>query len=82
VSLPLALAIGHVHGRSPEYEEDVLHRQEATGVPVTTVLLGLTILRGGAAIVFLEHFALLEGVADRCLVVWCHTLKFPISGCE
>jgi hypothetical protein len=27
--LPLALAIGHVHGRSPEDEEDVLHRREA-----------------------------------------------------
>jgi hypothetical protein len=29
VLLPLALAIGHVHGRSPEDEEDVLHRREA-----------------------------------------------------
>jgi hypothetical protein len=46
VPLPLVLAIGHVHGRSPEDEEDILHRKEATGVAVTPVLLGLAILRG------------------------------------
>jgi hypothetical protein len=67
--LPLALAVGHVHSRSPKDEEDVHHRREATGVSVTAVLLGLTILRGGAAVVFLEHVTLLEGVVDRCLVV-------------
>jgi hypothetical protein len=33
MSLPLALAIGHVHGRSPEDEEDVLHCREAAGKP-------------------------------------------------
>jgi hypothetical protein len=49
--LPLALAVRHIHSRSPEDEEDILHRGEATGVTVTPVLLGLTILRGGAAIV-------------------------------
>jgi hypothetical protein len=53
----------------PGDEEDVLHRREATGVAVTTILLGLAILRGGAAVVLLEHVALLEGVVDRCLVV-------------
>jgi hypothetical protein len=69
VPLPLELAIGHVHGWSPEDEEDVVHRWEAGGVPVTTVLLSLAIFHGGAAAVFLEHVALLEGVVDQSLVV-------------
>jgi hypothetical protein len=67
VSLPLALAVRHIHGRSPEDEEDVLHRREATSVTVTPVLLGLAILRGGAAVVLLEHVALLEGVLTGVL---------------
>jgi hypothetical protein len=69
VPLSLALAVRHVHGRSPEDEEDVLHRWEATGVAITPVLLGLALLRGGAAIVLFEHIALLKGVVDRRLVV-------------
>jgi hypothetical protein len=69
MSLPLALVVGHVHGRSPEDEEDVLHRRVATDILVTAILLGLAILRGGVAVVLLEHVALLEGVVDRCLVV-------------
>jgi hypothetical protein len=39
VPLPLALAIGHVHGRPPEDEEDVFHRGEAAGVAVTASFL-------------------------------------------
>jgi hypothetical protein len=54
---------------APEDEEDVLHRREATSVSVTTVLLGLATLRGGVAVVLVEHVALLEGVVDRCLMV-------------
>jgi hypothetical protein len=73
-TLPLALAVGHVDSWSPEDEEDVLHRREATGVSVTTILLSLALLRGGAALVLLEHVALLEGVVDRCLVVWAGLL--------
>jgi hypothetical protein len=57
------MAVGHVHGWSPEDEEDVLHRREAANVPVTTVLLGLAILCSGATVVFLE------GVVDRSLVI-------------
>jgi hypothetical protein len=53
----------------PEDEEDVLHRRETAGAPITSVLLGLVLLRGDAAIVLLEHIALLEGVVDRSLVV-------------
>jgi hypothetical protein len=68
------LAAGHIHGRSFKDEEDVLHRREATGVSVTTVLLSLAILRGGAAVVLLEHVALLGGVADQSLVVWTQLL--------
>jgi hypothetical protein len=45
VSLPLALAVGHVHGWSPEYEEDVLHRRKAAAAPVTAVLLSLVASR-------------------------------------
>jgi hypothetical protein len=51
----------------------------STGVPVTTVLLGLAILRGGATVVFLEHVALLEGVVDRCLVVWARLLQHVVK---
>jgi hypothetical protein len=82
VPLSLALAVGHVYSRSPEDEENVLHRREATGVPVTTVLLGHAILRGGAAVVFLEHVALLEGVVDQCLVVWARLLQHVIEHAE
>jgi hypothetical protein len=39
VLLPLALAVGHVDGQPPEYEKDVLHRGEATGVAVTPSFL-------------------------------------------
>jgi hypothetical protein len=81
VSLPFALAVGHVDGRPPEDEEDVLHRGEATGVAVTPILLGLAVLRGGAAVEPLEHVALLEGVIDRRLVVgtWLlqHVVEYP-----
>jgi hypothetical protein len=77
--LPLALAIGHSHGRPPEDEENVLHRREAAGVSVTPVLLGLAILRGGAAVVFLEHVALLEGVVDRCLVIRAGLLEHVVE---
>jgi hypothetical protein len=54
---------------APEDEEDVFHRGEATGVAITRILLGLTILRSGAAAVSIEQAALLEGVVDRRLVV-------------
>jgi hypothetical protein len=64
VPLPLVLAVGHVHSRSLEDEEDVLHRREAIGVSITTVLLSLAILRGSAVLVLREHVALLEGVVD------------------
>jgi hypothetical protein len=69
VPLSLALAVGHVHGWSSEDEEDVLHRWEATGVAIAPVLLGLTLLRGGVAVLLFEHVALLEGVVDQRLVV-------------
>jgi hypothetical protein len=63
----------------PEDEEDVFHRGEATGVAVTPILLGLTILRGGAAVVLLEHVALLEGVVDQCLVVRAGLLQHVVE---
>jgi hypothetical protein len=73
------LAVGHVHGRSPEDEEDVINRREATGVSVTTVLLGLAILCGGAAVVLLEHVALLKGVVDRRPVVRAGLLQHVVE---
>jgi hypothetical protein len=79
VPLPLALAVGHVHGWSPKDEEDVLHRQKVAGISVTAVLLSLAILRGGAAIVLLEHVALLESVVDRSLVVGTRLLQLVIK---
>jgi hypothetical protein len=66
----------------PEDEEDVLHRREAASVPVSTILLSLTILRGGAAVVLLEHVALLEGVVDWGLVVRARLLQHIIEHAE
>jgi hypothetical protein len=40
--LSFALTVGHVHGRSPEDEEDVFHRGEAAGVAVTPSFLAST----------------------------------------
>jgi hypothetical protein len=79
VPLPLALAIGHVHGRPPEDEEDVFHCGEVAGVAVTPILLGLTILRGSAAVVSFDQVALLEGVVDWHLVVWTGLLQHVIE---
>jgi hypothetical protein len=70
VPLSLALAARHVDGRSPEDEEHVPNDGEASGVAISSVLLDLCILRGGAAVELLEHIALLEGVVHRGLVVW------------
>jgi hypothetical protein len=81
IPLPLALAIGHVHGRSPEDEDDILHRRKAAGISVTVVLLSLAILRGGAAIV-LEHVALLESVVDRSLVVGTQLFQHVVEHTE
>jgi hypothetical protein len=75
----LALAVGHVHGRSPEDEEDVLQCGEAAGVVVTPILLGLAILRGGAVVVSFEQVALLEGVVDRRLVVRAGLLEHVVE---
>jgi hypothetical protein len=63
----------------PEDEEDVLHSREATGVAVTPILLGLTVLRGGTTVEPLEHIALLEGVVDRRLVVGTWLLQHVIE---
>jgi hypothetical protein len=82
VPLPLALAVGHIDSWPPEDEEDVLHCGEATGVTVTPVLLGLAILRGGAAVLFFEHVALLEGVVDWCLVIRARLLQHVVEYAE
>jgi hypothetical protein len=79
VPLPLALAAGHVDGWPPEDEEDVLHNGEVAGVAITPVLLGLVVLRGGAAVEPLEHVALLEGVVDRRLVVGTWLLQHVVE---
>jgi hypothetical protein len=63
----------------PEDKEDVLHRRKTASSLVTTVLLGLVLLRGDAAIVLLEHIALLEGVIDRGLVVWAQLLQHVVK---
>jgi hypothetical protein len=79
VPLLLALAVGHVHGRPLEDEEDVFHCGEAAGVSVTPILLGLAILRVGAAVVSLEQDALLEGVVDWRLVVQTGLLQHVVD---
>jgi hypothetical protein len=63
----------------PEDEEGVFHRGEAAGVAVTPILLGLAVLRGGAAVISLEQVALLEGVVDRRLVVWAGFLQHVVE---
>jgi hypothetical protein len=63
----------------PEDEEDVFHHGEATGVAVTPILLGLAILRGGAAVVSLEKVALLESVVDWRLVVRTGLLQHVVE---
>jgi hypothetical protein len=80
--LPLALAIGHVYRRPPEDEEDILHRREAAGTPITTILLGLILFHGDAAVVFSEHVALLKGVVDRGLVVRTRLLQHVVKHAE
>jgi hypothetical protein len=81
VPLPLALAARHVDGRSPEDEEHVLYGGETAGVAISSVLLGLRVLCGGATVELLEHVALLEGVVHWGLVVWAwlfqHVIKHP-----
>jgi hypothetical protein len=79
VSLPLALAVGHVNSRSPEEEEDVLHHRKTIDVSITTILLGLAILRDDAVVELLEHVALLEGVVDWCLVVQAGLLQHVVK---
>jgi hypothetical protein len=63
----------------PKDEEDVLHRWEATDFSITTVLLGLAILRSSVAVVLLEHVALLEGVVDRRHVVRAGLLQHVVE---
>jgi hypothetical protein len=63
----------------PEDKEDILHRREAAGAPVATVLLGLVPLRGDTTVVLLEHVALLEVVVDRGLVVWAWLLQHVVK---
>jgi hypothetical protein len=63
----------------PEDEDDILHGGEAAGVAVTPVLLGLVVLRGGAAVEMLEHVALLEGVVDRRFVVGTWLLQHVVE---
>jgi hypothetical protein len=79
VPLPLVLAARHVDGRPPEDEEHVFHSGEAAGVAITPVLLGLVVLRGGAAVEPLEQVTLLEGVVDRCLVVGTWLLQHVVE---
>jgi hypothetical protein len=79
--LPLALEARHVDGRSPEDEEHVLHGGEAAGVAISSVLLGLRVLRGGAAVELFEHITLLKGVVHRSLLIrtWLlqHVIEHP-----
>jgi hypothetical protein len=81
VPLPLALAARHVDGWSPEDEEHVLHGGEAACIAISSALLGLRVLRGGATVEFLEHVALLKGVVHWGLMIWTwlfqHVVKHP-----
>jgi hypothetical protein len=63
----------------PEDEENVFHSREATDVTITPVLLGLGVLRGGAAIEPLEQVALLEGVVEWRLVLGTWLLQHVIE---
>jgi hypothetical protein len=64
VSLVLALAGGHVHHRFPEDEEDVLYDGKIVSIPIAPIFLGLVLLHGDTAVIFLKHVTLLKGVVD------------------
>jgi hypothetical protein len=63
----------------PKDEEHVLHGGEAAGVAISSVLLGLRILRGGATVELLEHVALLKRVVYWGLVVWTRLLQHVVK---
>jgi hypothetical protein len=66
---------------APKDEEHVFHGGETAGVAVSSVFLGLCLLRGGATIEFLEHIALLKGVVHWGFVIrtWLlqHVVEHP-----
>jgi hypothetical protein len=62
VPLLLALAGRHVDGWPPKEEEHVFHGGEAAGVTISSIFLGLCLLRGGAAIELLSM--------SHCSRVW------------
>src|SRR6185437_5310553 len=68
-ALKLALPRGHVRRWSSKDEEGVLHWGELViSTFVASILLLVLVAVRDAVVVFLEHFALLEGVVDRALV--------------
>jgi hypothetical protein len=62
----------------PKMRNTFSTRGEAAGVAISSVLLDLCVLRGGA-VELLEHIASLEGVVHRCLVIWTWLLQHVIE---
>src|SRR6185503_9146499 len=70
LALTLALPRGHVRRCPSKDEEGVLHWGELIiSTFVASILLLVLIAMRDAVVVLPEHFALLEGVVDRALVV-------------
>jgi hypothetical protein len=76
-----ALAGRHVDGWPPKDEEHIFNGGEVACVAIASVFLGLCLLRGGTAIEFLEHIALLKGVVHWGLVIrtwpFQHVVEHP-----
>ena len=79
-TLTLALPRGHVRRRPSEDEEGVLDRGELViSTFVTSILLLVLVAMHDAVVVLLKHFALLEGVVDRALVVRARFLQHDVE---
>ena len=70
---------GHVRRWSSKVEEGVLHRGGLViSTFVASILLVFVAMRD-AVVILLEHFALLEGMIDRALVVRARLLEHVIE---
>src|SRR6185312_6262413 len=80
LALTLALPRSHVRCCSSKDEEGVVHCGELIiSTFVASILLLVFVAMCDAVVVFLEHFALLEGMIDRALVVRARLLKHVVE---
>src|SRR6185369_14626123 len=79
-ALVLALPRSHVRRCSSKDEEGVLHWGELViSTFVARILLLVFVVMRDVVVIVLEHFALLEGMVDRALVVRARLLKHVVE---